>query len=298
MTDRARWQQIAPRSWGEIASAWVETAPSIRNLRAKPDPGVDKLGGLLALPAEKIARYEAVPGLRTNALWDCLYLYRKCDHAKVATESLANLGMASWAMFNAYHSAYLGARGLMLALGVGLPDLAGRQVLLDLFPEPVKQKRRDRAVVPTADFMLKSIGALDQRAVWHCLQRTLRLTSCTVWSEALVISLTNLDADQVTPPRNHFLYKAGYWIFDDLDSNLDPNSHWLDVSSLPKESNEAFLMWLCFTVHQTYTSLIADLAATSTLIDDYYQSTRNITGAREATASAYVSFCAANARKE
>lgn len=295
MSDKARWQQISRRRWEEISPVWVDVATSIPSLNAQPNPGLDKLPGLLALGTESLKLHEDVPGLRTQAFWDAAFLYAKCDHAKVAAERLADMGMASWAMFNAYHSAYLGARCLLWLLGVPLPDLAGRQVFLDLFPEEDQKakKRRGNRQLVYQEFLIKNIGKLDQRAVWDCLQRVLRISAVDFWDADLVARIQRIDEASLTPPRNHFLYKAGYWVFDDLVQDMPADYEWMEVGDPVSTSDKSFLLWLCFAIHKLLTALFEDLVNSSALIGAYMAATRTKTSAHSAVQNAYRSFCAA-----
>lgn len=296
MSDKARWQQISDRKWYEISPVWVEVATAIPNILAKPDPGLNKLPGLLALGGENLKLHADVPGLRVQVFWDAVYLYAKCDHAKVAAERLADAGMASWAMFNAYHSAYLGARCMLWLLGVPLPDLAGRQVFLDLFPgEDAKtRKRRGNRPLVYQEFLIKNIGKLDQRAVWDCLQRVTRKSPVDFWDKSLVKKIQRLDEAALTPPRNHFLYKAGYWIFDDLIEDMPAGYEWMVVNTPVSTGDRSFLLWLCYAVHKLLTDLILDLAQSSSLIGTYLALTRTQVGATSALQAAYRNFCGRN----
>lgn len=295
MSDKARWKQISDRRWKDIAPVWIEVATAIPDFFSKPDPGLDKLPGLLSLECEKLKLHADVPGLRTQVFWDAIYLYAKCDHAKVAAERLADVGMPSWAMFNAYHSAYLGARCMLWLLGVPLPDLAGRQVFLDLFPEedPKARKRRGSKPLVYQEFLVKDIGKLDQRGVWDCLQRVMRKSVVDFWDKGLVERIQCIDVSSLTPPRNHFLYKAGYWIFDDLIQDMPPGYEWMVVNNPVNAGDQSFLLWLCYVVHKMLTELIKDLVQGSSLIATYLAATRTQLTVNSAVQSTYRDFCVA-----
>lgn len=295
MSSKARWQQIAHRSWAEIGPVWVDVAATVPPLLRKPEPGLEKLSGLVELGRENLGRFEDVVGLRRQVFWEAVFLFAKCDHAKIASERLANIGMASWAMFNAYHSAYLGARGILWMLGVPLPDLAGRQVVLDLFPEedPKARKRRGLRPLDHQEFLLKHVGKLDQRAIWDCLKRVIRISDVGLWGSELVAGIDRLDESSVTPPRNHFLYKAGYWVFDDLERDLPIGYEWMDVSNPISPSDKSFLLWLCFTIHKLLLELFNDLGQRSKLIETYVSSTRTVLALNSPLEAAYKGFCAA-----
>ena len=276
MTDKSRWQQISSRNWEDIAAAWVDAAASIPDISQKPDPGLERLPGLLSLDGESPKRHDDVEGLRIQCFWESLYLYSKCDHAMSASQRLASIGMASWSNFNAYHSAYLGARGILGLLGVPLPNLAGRQVFLDLFPAAERKSTKYRGVGPSLvrEFLIKNVPKLDQRAVWACLQRVLRVSKVQVWNVEFAMALDGFEDSEITPPRNHFLYKPAYWLFDDLLQDLPTDYDWLELSDPIVATDRSFLLWLCFVVHNLFTALVKDLASQSELINQYLQESR------------------------
>jgi hypothetical protein len=139
MSLRAKWQNLGKRKWDEIRDAWLADIPSFASIGMRPDPGLERLAPLLAVDHPKAPighlRLADVAGLRTNALSEAVFLFHKCAHTHLAAQRIGQQGMQSWCLFNAYHSAYVGARGLLTLLGAPLPNLAGRQVVLDLFPD-------------------------------------------------------------------------------------------------------------------------------------------------------------------
>ena len=131
------WKKFPSRRWEDVRNSWVDHIPTFPAIAARPDPGLEQLLPLLSIPiTNSPARQSDVPGLRANALWEAVFLFHKCSHTNLAAQRLAFQGMQSWCLFNAYHSAYLGAKGIMALLGVALPKLKGQQVALDLFQGP------------------------------------------------------------------------------------------------------------------------------------------------------------------
>src|SRR4051812_11134992 len=124
---RSKWQNIGRREWNQIRDSWLGYVPRFESVGSRPDPGLDKLPPLLQLTisTQGADRVSDVTGLRTTLLWEAVFLFHKCAHTYLAALRLGHAGMQSWSLFNAYHSAYLGARSLMALLGVGLPNLAG-----------------------------------------------------------------------------------------------------------------------------------------------------------------------------
>lgn len=122
MTPERKWDKIVRRNWEQIRDAWLDHVPTFSSIGAIPDPGLEHLAALLTSNIPEIkdapARFQDMEGMRRNALWEAVFLFHKCSHTHLAAQRLAGRGMHSWCMFNAYHSAYLGAKGIMALLGV------------------------------------------------------------------------------------------------------------------------------------------------------------------------------------
>src|SRR6185437_9153919 len=129
------WKRFDARGWNDLKNAWIAAIPSAIELGSKPDPGLEDFSSLVDLAPSNwlTARSQNVAGLRSNALLEGVYLFQKCSHTSLAAQRLASAGMHSWCLFNAYHSAYLGAKGILAFLGVAFPVLNGSQVAIDLF---------------------------------------------------------------------------------------------------------------------------------------------------------------------
>src|SRR5205807_1931759 len=113
---------IDARNWEQVRDAWLEHVPSFPAPGTPPDPGLEHLATLhvVELP-ETRARIADVVGLRRQVLWEAIFQFHKCAHTHLASQRLGSRGMHSWAMFNAYHSAYLGARAVLSILGIAFP---------------------------------------------------------------------------------------------------------------------------------------------------------------------------------
>ena len=145
MSRASRFQNLGSRNWEEVRDSWLEHVPSFPGIGAPPDPGLEHLNSLLEIrTSSNWERFADVRGLRANTLWEAVFLFHKCSHINLAAQRLGRQGMHSWCLFNGYHAAYLGAKGIMALLGVALPMLAGPQVAIDLYPMPVKGKAQRR----------------------------------------------------------------------------------------------------------------------------------------------------------
>ena len=212
MSLRPKWQNFGKRDWEQIRGSWLSHTPTFPYVGAPPDPGLENLAPLLALtlpPSHD--KFPDVEGLRANALGEAVFLFHKCSHTSLATQRIGQQGMHSWGLFNAYHSAYLGARGIMTLLGVALPKVNGNQIAIDLFPETTKKKRVQLAQPEFQEFIIVRLGLLEQRYLWEAFQRVLNMTQSKCWDASLRQNLLDLSFEKITPPRNHFLYKAQFW---------------------------------------------------------------------------------------
>lgn len=272
---RPKWQNLRSRNWETVRDSWIAYVPQFTAIGARPDPGLEHLEPLLQILLDKPnARYPDVSGLRTNNLWEAVFLFHKCSHTSLAAQRIAQQGMHSWCLFNAYHSAYLGAKGIMALLGVALPNLS-RQVALDLCPEPERRKRaRPLGSAAFEEFIIIPLPNLDQRRVWEAFQRVLNISEVQCWDTSLRQEILNLDYEQITPPRNRFLYRAHYWPLEDLASDapsVNLETLWareLDVS------DQGFLLSLSFSVYRLFEQLMGDLAGYSGSIREQFEASR------------------------
>src|SRR5579862_4359859 len=178
---RHKWQNVRSRDWEVVRDSWIAHIPTFSVIAARPDPGLEQLEPLLQIPLDKSnERRPDVAGLRTNALAEAVFLFHKCAHTNLAAQRIGEQGMHSWCMFNAYHSAYLGAKGIMAVLGVALPNLGGRQVALDLCPAPERRKRTLGAPA-FEEFVIVPLPLLEQRRVWEGFQRILNISEVNCW---------------------------------------------------------------------------------------------------------------------
>src|SRR6266508_487938 len=118
-------------------------------------------------------------------LWEAVFLFHKCAHSHLAAQRLGHMGMHSWSMFNAYHSAYIGARGIMALLGVGSPLLnSGVQLLIDVYPQPEASKDIKRFRLGLWQFqeiLIVRLPLLEQRGLWEGFQRVLQVSDVPCW---------------------------------------------------------------------------------------------------------------------
>ena len=259
-----------------MRDAWMADIPEFPVPGAPPDPGLEHLSPLQVINIPEVGappvRVRDVDGIRRNTLWEAVFLFHKCAHANLAAQRLGQQGMHSWCMFNAYHSAYLGAKGIMELLGVALPNLDGKQVAIDLFPQPEKLPKkvagRLRASPQFHDFLVIRLKPIDQSELWEAFQRVLRITTADCIDMSLSKELMGIPYGKFSPPRNHFLYQAHFWPLDDLmaDAALEEMNDLFGVELDIKE--KGFLLRLGFSVYHLFEQLMTDFGEQSAVINN------------------------------
>jgi hypothetical protein len=295
MSLRPKFRNIEARRWDDLRDAWLQHVPAFSGPGAKPDPGLDRLGPLqeVSLPENK-ARFQDVSGLRTNMLWEAVFLFHKCAHSHLAAQRLAHMGMHSWSMFNAYHSAYIGARGVMALLGIGLPFLPnGGQLLIDVYPQPESSKDLKKLKLGLWQFheiLIVRLPHLDQRGLWEGFQRALRISDVPCWDKMIYEELLNVAHESITKPRNGFLYKAAFWPGEDLlVDGTDVEFARYMGTDLDGE-HKGFLLRLSFDVYRLFEQLINNLAEQSGPIRSQLDESRIISDPNIAELASYNTF--------
>jgi hypothetical protein len=181
-------------------------------------------------------------------------------------------------MFNAYHSAYLGARGFMSLLGIGLPHLPnGGQLLVDVFPQPEFPKRARKAKLGDRkfeEFLIVRMPPFDQRTLWEAFQRVLRISEAACCDVGIRAELLDVQYEDITRPRNRFLYNAAFWPGQDLIIDSSPSDLARLIGAGLDSDHEGFLLRLGFLVYRLFEQLIGDLAAESGVIRDQLSHSR------------------------
>ncbi len=293
MSWRPKWQNFRKRDWEKIRESWLANIPKFQDIGSPPDPGLEGLGPLraVALP-ENHDTFPDVEGLRTNALWEAVFLFHKCAHTNLAAQRIGHQGMHSWSMFNAYHSAYLGARGIMTLLGVATPKINGSQVAIDLFPESFTKRKHAKplALPEFQEFIIVRLGLLEQRHLWEAFQRVLNMTQSKCWNMSLRQSLLDLSFEAITRPRNHFLYKAEFWpLFDLITDAVASDFDRLFGTELDVDQ-QGFLLRLCFSVYYLFEQLMRDLAEYSAVIRQQLDGSRVCANSGLAVLGSYANF--------
>ncbi len=289
-------QKFNGRDWADIRGSWLANIPRFPGLGAKPDPGIDQLQPLLTIlySATEYGRFPDVNGIRSSTVWEAVFLFHKCAHTTFAAQRLARMGMHSWCMFNAYHAAYIGAKGIMTLLGVLLVELGGTgRFAIDLYPEPEKINAKIRALGSARfnEFLVIAFpSTFQQRDLWETFQRVMRITKVTCWDKSLNKEFRDIAHDKITPPRNSFLYRSNYWPLDDLTVDADPATLTNLIGEELETSDPGFLMRLSFSVYRLFEQLITDLAKDSGPIRQQVEASRFIGDSTIPELECYLTF--------
>jgi hypothetical protein len=182
-------------------------------------------------------------------------------------------------MFNAYHAALLGARGVMHMLGVAIPQIESHQFLIDAFPHP--ESKPDQRLVAAGKWQyqvyeLTHFGSTGfrQEEVWEAFCRVVRVSTVPCWSGRAYDELRSLSNTGITTPRNAFLYSPAHWPLGDLLDDASEEDFVRLVGTKLKASEQGFLLRLSFNVYVLLAALVADLATLSEPINIQMQASR------------------------
>jgi hypothetical protein len=291
MSWRPKWQNFGTRNWEEIRDSWLGHIPKFPSTGARPDPGLERLEPLLAIDLpENHGRFADVPGLRRLTLWEAVFLFHKCAHVNLAAQRLGKQGMHSWCLFNAYHAAYLGARGTMAMLGIALPNVGGIQIAIDLYPQPTKKVRSIGTPRFDEFLIVRLFKLIEQRYLWEAFKRVLRMSDAQCWEASVRDELLNVSYEDFSRPRNHFLYRVPFWPFDDLITDAGP----IELSDLFEPTLDVddlgFLLRLSFSVYRLFEQLMADLGTQSAVIREQVAGSRFLSDSELPELNCYRNF--------
>lgn len=259
-------QRLKGRDWEAIREAWLSYVPSFSGLGGLPDQSSDDLLDVQGFSpsSEQPERTGEIEGVRSSVLWEAVCLYQKAKHTNFAAKRLHDEGLETWSLFNYYHSAYLGAKGIMYLLGVTVPLLNSKRWILDVFAAP-ENDRSGKKIKPESltDFIAIPLPGLDQHQLWAWFQRVLASTRSAPWDREMAkdIHLIGTSRD-MTRQRNGLLYKTSFWIAGDLLQPLAVPTAIPEKYGLDTDAAE-FLSSLCAHVQLIFDSLLQDLGKSS-----------------------------------
>jgi hypothetical protein len=268
MSMNSALSKIGSRAWSEAKDAWLSNVPQFDSIGEAPNPGVEFIVSHSTIqPSYPPSPIPDIEGLRRNILWEAMFLFQKCVHTRLAAERLGGEGMQTWSMFNAYHSAFLGAKGIMALLGVAFPRVGGAQTAIDVFPATPRSSQGVRRGPQTYSDRFKFFrlpGLLEQQSLWEAFQRVLRTADIgDVVPVSLIQAITSVPFAEFSPPRNRLLYQCHFWQFADILTPM-PTTDIPNISAALLDSDdEGFLLKLCFVVHRVFSLMLRNLAVES-----------------------------------
>lgn len=267
MNIRSACKKIQDREWATVTACWLDFLPAIGWPGTAPDPGVTELVANAGIEGLDIGGtpVEDIPGLRQNTLWEAIFLFQKAAHVLRATEHHVRLGYRSWSLFEGYHAALMSAKATLGLLGVATPQPEGRQLVVDLFPQP-KRSRRSRS--PGRRFKASGyvfnaykMPPLQHSETWQLVHRILRVSVVNVWSPEAVEHALHTSPERISRIRNRLLYNNVFWPLNDIvDPSLDVGFG-IPVADVPiSEEDEAFLLRYAFVMCYLAFALFHDLS--------------------------------------
>lgn len=179
----------------------------------------------------------------------------------------------------------------MALLGIALPAVRGSQIALDVCPEPITRRAtRTLGASKYDQFIIVRLNRLEQRYLWEAFQRVVRMSDADCWDLRVREELLNLRYDDITPPRNHFLYQAHFWPLDDLLSDLAPSNLTALFGTDLDVDADGFLLRLSFCVYRLFEQLMADLGVYSTVIKEQLDGSRFLSDTQIAELDCYRDF--------
>ena len=140
------------------------------------------------------------------------------------------------------------------------------------------------------EFLIAQLQHLDQRGLWTAFQRLLRVTRADCWDAKLRQELIQLSPEEITPPRNHFLYQAHYWPLEDLVSDAALADFIGIVGEKLDIDERGFLLRLSLSVYRLFEQLITDLGNYTEVIRDQMNAARYQSGSENPELDCYRSF--------
>jgi len=173
---------------------------------------------------------EEVPGVRESLFSEGLRLAEKAFHVLGCAEGDAHKGNRSWSLSSAYQASFFASKALLALCGIGFVEISSKTVVVDVFPDPVK----DGENYTEASFSYVS-NRFDHRAVWLLFQRILAITVDAPWPNEAVDKLKTVEEKHFAKQRNDIQYHNTYWPFDDLfafltEGDFGSINHW-NISS-------------------------------------------------------------------
>ncbi len=223
MAETPWWERKASnlmaREWRDIKNAWLGYIPTIDPPGRVPDSPLADLPTLRSQvvdvgqqPKEVM---EEIVGLREGVLIEGLFLLHKAANVLGCAQVDVAKGLRSWALSNAYQSAFFSMKSITHILGVAVAEVQNNSILIDIWRPP--QRRRKGGTGSTYNVLLQNGKRFEHRQMWAIFQRMIRVTKGleTVLTKENATALIELDISDFATQRNSLHYRIA-WPFNDL----------------------------------------------------------------------------------
>ena len=160
----------------------------------------------------------SLPGRDFNFATDILISLTKYFHVLECARAQLSRGAATWTMVDTYHSAMLGARGLIALYGILCYTVQGRTVLVDFRPELGDADYRSKfsKMYKRIDDPIRVLRPkkllLEQRDAWGLIVRLVNITkNAESQDEELMKQIADIAETTLSSLRNKVLYDSVYW---------------------------------------------------------------------------------------
>lgn len=167
--------------------------------------------------------------------------------------------------------------------------------MIDVHPEPESPKGKRRLIAGSwifDEFLLVRLkGGLEQLELWNAFQRVINVSKVSCWKGRAYDELLRMP-DEVTKPRNAFLYRAAFWPGDDLLVDGNKEEFASLVGTELSTEQKGFLLRLSYDVYWLFEQLINDLADASGVIREQVGDSRIMGAPKVAELACYNAFLA------
>lgn len=224
--DRQIKKYVGLRNWDTICSTWVEYLPTIDPPGSNPEHTVSEfLENNYGLRIDEVLgdknrspHYFEIPGLRQAIFREGIFLLHKSVHVMSNVENDVERGVITWSLSEGYQGAFFGVRAIQSFLGVTLVEVKDRWLIIDIWPEKIKESGKKRAKVSEQDTLVQLIATprIEHLKTWILFKRLIAVSKVKIWPSNIIKSLAKIREKEFARQRNRLHYGNNIWFFDDL----------------------------------------------------------------------------------
>lgn len=216
-------RNIGRRDWEQIRSRWAEHIPNkppgsppIESLGDQLETGHSELTNRILAGAD--ATYDSVSGLKSAVFSESIFLLHKAVHVLGVAETNVKSGISTWSLSNSYQSSFFSTLALLGFLGVAVARVKNDYILMDLWPEQVRQKNQRRRKIDANEDIIRfiKIKSVGHKEIWSLFQRVVRASSLACWPQNFLGLVRNIPTKNIPRQRNMLHYQNHKWIYSDL----------------------------------------------------------------------------------